>query len=80
MYRGKKLQSGPLKQKVILSCERKTPTKPAVAAFCLTFRFGDVSERPNMDRDLNASKNILRIGMDSLRDRDIPIEAPTPLG
>ena len=33
-----------------------------------------------MDRDLNASKNILRIGMDSLRDRDIPIEAPTPLG
>jgi transposase len=33
-----------------------------------------------MNRDLNASKNILRIGMDSLRDRDIPIEAPTPLG
>ena len=33
-----------------------------------------------MDRDLNASKNIVRIGMDSLRDRDIPIEAPTPLG
>jgi putative transposase len=33
-----------------------------------------------MDRDLNASKNILRIGMDSLRDRNIPIEAPTPLG
>ena len=33
-----------------------------------------------MDRDLNASKNILRIGMDSLRNRDIPIEAPTPLG
>jgi putative transposase len=33
-----------------------------------------------MNRDLNASKNILRIGMDSLRNRDIPIEAPTPLG
>jgi len=33
-----------------------------------------------MDRDLNASKNILRIGMDSLRDRDISIEAPMPLG
>jgi putative transposase len=33
-----------------------------------------------MDRDLNASKNILRIGMDSLRNRDIPIEAPIHLG
>ena len=33
-----------------------------------------------MDRDLNASKNILRIGMDSLRDIKVPIEAPTPLG
>ena len=32
-----------------------------------------------IDRDLNASKNILRIGMDSLRDRDIPIEAATSL-
>ena len=30
-----------------------------------------------MDRDLNASKNILRIGMDSLRDVKVPIEAPT---
>ena len=33
-----------------------------------------------MDRDLNASKNILRIGMDSLRNIKVPIEAPTPLG
>ncbi|HUU88483.1 MAG TPA: transposase [Bacillota bacterium] len=33
-----------------------------------------------MDRDLNASKNILRIGMDSLRNVKVPIEAPTPLG
>lgn len=33
-----------------------------------------------MDRDLNASKNILRIGMDSLRDIKVPIEAPIPLG
>jgi len=32
-----------------------------------------------MDRDLNASKNILRIGMDSLRDRNVPIEAATSL-
>ena len=36
-----------------------------------------------MDRDLNASKNILRIGMDSLRfgnEISVPIEAATPLG
>ena len=33
-----------------------------------------------IDRDLNASKNILRIGMDSLRNIKVPIEAPTPLG
>ena len=33
-----------------------------------------------MDRDSNASKNILRIGMDSLRDVKVPIEAPIPLG
>lgn len=33
-----------------------------------------------MDRDLNASKNILRIGIDSLRDVKVPIEAPIPLG
>lgn len=32
-----------------------------------------------MDRDSNASKNILRIGMDSLRDVKVPIEAPIPL-
>lgn len=34
----------------------------------------------DMDRDLNASKNILRIGMDSLRDVKIPIEAVSLLG
>ena len=33
-----------------------------------------------MDRDLNASKNILRIGIDSLRISNSPIEAPVPLG
>jgi len=27
-----------------LYCERKTPTKLAFRQFCLTFRFGDVSE------------------------------------
>ena len=32
-----------------------------------------------IDRDLNASKNILRIGMDSLRNVKVPIEAPTSL-
>ena len=32
-----------------------------------------------MDRDFNASKNILRIGMDSLRNVKVPIEAATSL-
>jgi hypothetical protein len=34
----------------------------------------------NRSQRKSNKKNILRIGMDSLRDRDIPIEAPTPLG
>jgi len=55
-----------------------------IFSYCFTICFPNTTNKITitlvMDRDLNASKNILRIGMDSLRNRDIPIEAPTPLG